>query len=210
MSKSPVIITPKLIRRHNVRCFGRAIIWGLGAAAVFLIVFLFLWVLASLVTGSRSLTWPIGVGASVFGIAVFAAGRFYLNKHGPQDWERIAQKPERKAGMRLSRMSNQDYGQVGQGFLGLILAGPSWLGRISDEWRSVIPANQNKAHELEELRKHLAARDAWVPMRDFSNHEEAIYLLVKLDMLSIRELLGEWHFHVTVQGRREELEGFEL
>jgi len=210
MSNRPVIITPKLIRRHNLRCFGRAVIWALGAAAVFLIVFLFLWVLASLVTGSRSLTWPIGIGAVVFGVAVFAAGHFHLKKHGPQDWERIAQKPERKAGMRLSRMSNQEYGQVGQGFLGLIFAGPSWLGRIMDEWRSVIPAHESKARELEGLRQHLAARDAWVPMRDFKNHEESIYLLAKLEMLSIRELLGEWHFHVTVQGRREELEGIEV
>ena len=52
----------------------------------------------------------------------------------------------------------------------------------------------------ENLRKHFAARDSWVPMKDFSAHEDGIYLLAKLDILAIRELLGEWYFHVTVQG----------
>lgn len=175
-------------------------LWALGAGAVFLIVFLFLWVLASLVTGSRALTLPVAVGASAFGIAVFWAGHFHLKKNGPQNWERIAQKPERGPGMRLSRLSGQEYGQAGLGLLGLILAGPSWLGRIGDDYRSILPATQENADELEQLRHHLAARDSWVPMKDFAAHEDGIYRLAKLNILAIRELLGEWHFHVTVEG----------
>jgi hypothetical protein len=200
MSSRPVIVTPRLIRRHNVRCFGRSFLWLLGSASVFLIGFLFLWVLASLVTGSRQLSWPIALGASFFALAVFVAGHFYLKKHGPQDWERIAQKPDRQPGMRLSRMSNQEYGQIGQGFFGLILAGPGWLGRIGEEMRSLIPTSEESASELEDLRQHLAAREGWVPLKDFAAYEKKIYLLAKLNMISIRELVGAWHFHVTVKG----------
>ncbi len=200
MSKRPVIITPKLIRRYNFRCVGRIFLWALGAAAVFMVIFLFVWVMASAVTREKALTSPIIVVASLAGIGAFVAGHWHLKKQGPQDWERIAQKPDCKPGMRLSRMSNQEYGQIGQGFLALILAGPDWLGRIYEEWRAVIPATEDVAERLENLRQHFAARDAWVPMKDFQAHEDGIYLLAKLDILAIRELLGEWHFHVTVQG----------
>lgn len=174
--------------------------WALGSFAVFLVVFLFVWVIASIVTGNRYLTVPVLIGGCIFAVAVFIGGHVHLRTKGPQDWERVAQKPEHKPGMRLSRMSNQEYGQIGQGFVGLILAGPGWIARVFEECRSVIPANPEVANRLEELRQHLAARDAWVPMKDFSSHEADIYLLVKLNMLAIRELVGEWHFHVTVEG----------
>lgn len=174
--------------------------WALGSSAVFLIIFLFVWVLARLFTGIDALTLPVVVGGFVFGIAVFVAGHVYLKRNGPQNWERIAQKPDRRPGMRLARMSNQEYGQIGQGFVGLILAGPGWLTRIREEGRAVIPSTTEVAERLENLRRHFAARDAWVPMKDFSTHEGDIYLLVKLEMLSIRELVGEWHIHATVQG----------
>jgi hypothetical protein len=200
MSSRPVIITPKLIRRYNFRCVGRVLLWALGAAAVFMVIFLFVWVLASVVTRQNSLTLPIITLATLVAGGVFVAGHLYLKKHGPQDWERIAQKPDRKPGMRLSRMSNQEYGQIGVGGLALVLAGPGWIGRIYEEWRAVIPATEDMADRLENLRKHFAARDSWVPMKDFSAHEDGIYLLAKLDILAIRELLGEWYFHVTVQG----------
>ncbi len=200
MSQSLVIVTPRLIRRHNVRCAGRAVLWGLGAGSVFLVIFLFFWVLVSLFTGERALTRAVVGGAFFFGVGLFLLGHFHLKKKGPQDWERIAQKPDRQAGMRLSRLSKQDYGQVGQGLFGLFLSGPEWLGRIAEEWRSVIPATLESAEELESLRQHLAAREAWVPIADFSKHEEGIALLTRLNLLAIRELAGEWHFHVTVQG----------
>ncbi len=175
-------------------------LWALGSFAVFLVVFLFVWLLASLFTGVRALTVPVLVGGSIFGVAVFMGGHFYLKMKGPQDWERVAQKTDRKPGMRLSRLSNQEYGQIGQGFVALILAGPGWMGRIFEECQAVIPAKPEVAERLEELRQHLAARDAWVPIEDFSSHKADIYLLVRLNMLAIRELIGEWHFHVTVQG----------
>ena len=195
-----MIVTPKLIRRHNFRCFGRMFLWALGSCAVFLIVFLFVWVLVSIFTGYRDLTIPVLVGGSVFGVAVFIGGHLYLKSNGPKDWERVAQKSDRKPGMRLSRLSNQEYGQIGQGFVALILAGPGWIGRVFEECRAVIPAKPEVAGRLEALRQHLAARDAWVPMKDFPSHEPDIFLLVKLNMLAIRELVGEWHFHATVQG----------
>ena len=210
MSNFPVIITPKLIRRHNLRCLGRLLLWMLGSSAVFLVVFLFAWVIASLFAGHRSLTLPILIYSTLVGIGVFVMGSCYLKKHGPRDWERIAQKPDRKPGMRLARMSNQEYGQIGQGLCALILAGPDWIGRIGDEIRSLIRSSDEVANELETLRQHFAARDSWVPMKDFLNHEAEIYLLAKLEMLSIREFAGEWHFHVTVQGTVKRLQAPEL
>jgi len=158
------------------------------------------------VTGSGRLTWPIAFGTLALTFAVYALGFYHLRKHGPQDWERIAQKSDRMPGMRLGRMSGQDYGQVGQGFFALVLSGPNWLSRIREEIQSVISPNEDKAQELEKLRQHFAAREGWVPMKDFQNHERGIFELTKLDILAIRELLGEWHFHVTVKGevRRKE------
>ncbi|MEN8773234.1 MAG: hypothetical protein ABF379_11305 [Akkermansiaceae bacterium] len=210
MSNFPVIITPKLIRRHNLRCLGRILLWTLGSSAVFLVVFLFAWVIASLFAGHRALTPPILIFSTFVGIGVFVLGYRYFKKHGPQDWERIAQKPDRKPGMRLARMSNQEYGQVGQGLCALILAGPDWISRIGDERRSFIRSSDEVANDLETLRQHFAARDSWVPMKDFLNHEAEIYLLAKLEMLSIREFAGEWHFHVTVQGTVKRLQAAEL
>ncbi len=156
------------------------------------------------------MTTPVLMSALLFGVMVFVVGYFYLKKHGPQDWERISQKPDRQPGMRLSRLSNQEYGQVGQGFLGLILAGPGWLGRIGEEYRSLISPKEETVAELESLRQHLAARDAWAPVKDFAAYEDGIYLLAKLNILAIRELAGEWCFHVTVQGTVNRSEGAEL
>lgn len=210
MSTFPVIITPKLIRRHNWRCLGRILLWVLGSLAVFLVVFLFAWVIASLFAGHRSLTLPVSIFSVGTGILVFVLGHRYLRKNGPQDLERIAQKSDRKPGMRLARMSNQDYGQIGQGLCALILAGPGWIVRIGDEWKSMIRSTDEVAGELETLRQHFAARDSWVPMNDFQSHQEKIYLLAKLEILSIREFAGEWHFHVTVQGSVKRLQSAEL
>jgi hypothetical protein len=56
-----------------------------------------------------------------------------LKKHGPQDWERIAQKSDLKPGVHLARMSNQEYGKIGHGLRALILAGLGWIDWISDE-----------------------------------------------------------------------------
>ncbi len=199
MSIFPVIITSKLIRRHNQRCLARILLWALGSSAVFLVVFLFAWVIASLFAGHRVLTLPILIFSTLVALAVFLLGHRYLKKHGPQDWARIAQKAERKPGMRLARMSNQEYGQIGQGLCALILVGPGWIGRIGDEWKAMIPSSDEVAGDLETLRQHFAARDSWVPIKDFSSHETEIYLLARLEMLAIREFAGEWHFHVTVQ-----------
>ncbi|MFT6864137.1 MAG: hypothetical protein ACJAVK_002699 [Akkermansiaceae bacterium] len=78
--------------------------------------------------------------------------------------------------------------------------GSRFICSLFEECRAVIPAKPEVAGRLEALRQHLAARDAWVPMKDFSSHAPDIFLLVKLNMLAIRELVGEWHFHVTVKG----------
>ncbi|MDB4737038.1 hypothetical protein OAF89_02150 [bacterium] len=67
------------------------------------------------------------------------------------------------------------------------------------------PANE-VAGKLETLRQYFAARDSWVPVRDFLNYETEIYPHAKLEILSFREFAGEWYFYVTLQGsvkRRE-------
>lgn len=211
MSRCPVIITSAFIRRHNWRCLGRVGLAACGAAAVFLVVFVFGWLLVSIVTGNRDLDLSALIFATIFALAVFGFGHRYLGKHGPQDWEKVARKPDRKPGMRLGRMSNQDYGQIGQGFVGLLLAGPGWVGAIMDAWKTMMPANQEFAERMESLRQHFAARDAWAPMRDFKSHEADIYLLTRLNILAVREMRGEWYFHVTLEGtvKREERQKLE-
>ena len=205
MSRCLIIITPAFVRRHNWRCVGRMLLAASGVASVFLVVFVFAWLLASIATGNRNLDPPVAGFATGFAVAVFVLGLLHLRKHGPQDWEKIARKPDRKPGMRLGRLSHQDYGQIGKGFLGLILAGPGWLGSIVDHWRAMMPTSDEFAKRMESLRQHLAAREAWVPVKDFRTHEADIYLLTRMNILAVRELQGEWCFRVTVEGtvRRE-------
>ena len=210
MSRCPVIITPKMIRRHNLRCVGRIFLWTLGSLSVFLVAFLFAWVLATLFTGERQLTLPIFLFSMAVAVGVFVLGHRYLRKNGPQDWERIAQKSEVRSGMKLSRLSHQEYGRIGHGFCALVLAGPDWLGRVVDEGRAMFAATEESAKHLENLRQHFAAREGWVPMRDFEQYESEIYQLAKLEILSIRELLGEWHLHVTVKGTFQRETGGEV
>lgn len=210
MSQRPVIITPGFIRRHNWRCLGRMVLSLCGATAVFFMVFVFAWLLASFVTGKRELDGPTLVFAGLFGTLVFALGHRYRQKHGPQDWERVARKPDRKPGMRLSRMSNQEYGQIGEGLLGLVLAGPGWLAGIVEEGKAMMSTSPQFAERLETLRTHLAAREGWVPMKDFRKYEGDLYRLARMNIVAVRELLGEWHFHVTLEGtvnRRAGAEG---
>lgn len=175
-------------------------LWGLGAAAVFLIIFLFVWLLTSIVTGDRSMNWPVAMGGCVFGMAFFVAGRVHLKKSGPRDWERIARMPTRTPGMRISTRRNFEYAQAGEGLFSMLLAGPGWIDKIVFEWKSMIPAREEIAERLEALRRNLAARDSWMPVEDFGRHEEDLYLLAKLEILAIRESAGEWFFHVTLEG----------
>lgn len=186
------------------------VIWAAGGGAVFLVVFLFFWVLASFLTGSDRLTYPVGFGALGFSLVVFFFGYFHVRRRGKTDWERMAQKVDRRPGMRLSRLSKQEYGQIGEGVIGLILAGPLWLGRLGEERARMVWAAKERASELEVLRQHLAARDGWVPLADFMRYEEGVLCLVKLEMLALRELAGEWHFHVTVRGMLSRVEAGEL
>lgn len=167
---------------------------------MFLIVFLFVWLLASIVTGDRSLSWPVAVGGGVFGVAFFAIGRFYHRQSGPLDWERVARMPTRTPGMRISTRRNFDYAQAGVGMFSMLRAGLGWLDRIVFEWRSMIPAREEVAVRLEGLRRNLAARDNWMPVKDFKKHEEDLFLLAKLEILAIRESAGQWFFRVTLEG----------
>jgi hypothetical protein len=200
MSRPPAIITPAFIRRHNCRCLGRIALAASGAGAVFFVLFVLGWLLASFVTGRKELDGVALAFASLFSLGSFGLGCRWLQKEGPQDWERLARKSDRQAGMRLSRLSNQDYGQMGRGFLGLVLAGPEWLARIREAYRGLMPVTPEFADRLETLRKHFAAREAWVPMRDFPKYESDLYILAQLNIVAIREMLGEWHFHVTLEG----------
>ncbi len=175
-------------------------LWGLGAGAVFLIVFLFVWLLASVVTGERSLSLPVMIGGCIFGVAFFVAGWAHLKKSGPLDWERIARMPTRTPGMRISTRRNFEYAQAGVGVFSMLLAGPGWINKIAFEWKSMIPARDEIAERLESLRRNLAARDSWMPVKDFARHEDDLFHLAKLEILAIRESAGQWFFHVTLEG----------
>ncbi|YCM45289.1 hypothetical protein V2O64_04540 [Verrucomicrobiaceae bacterium 227] len=199
-SSLSAVVTPRRIRKHNWRCLGRIFLLGLGVGAVFLIVFLFVWLLASILTGDRALTWPVVIGSSVFGMAFLMAGRAHLRVSGPLDWERIARMPMKTAGMRISTRRNFEYAQAGEGFFSMLLAGSGWIDKIVFEWNSLIPVREEIAERLEALRRNLAARDSWMPVKDFERHEEDLFLLAKLEILAIRENVGQWFFHVTLEG----------
>lgn len=195
-----VVVTPKRIKAHNRRCLGRMILWGLAAASVFFLVFVFFWLMASVVTGVSSMNRTVGAVSTIFAVAFFVVGRRHLEKSGPQDWSRVARAPTGTPGMRIFGRKNFDYGQVGFGFATLFLAGPEWLGKMAEERKSMVPACPETAERLEDLRRHLAARDSWVPVDDFSSFRDDLYLLATLDVLAIRESAGQWFFHVTLEG----------
>ena len=187
---------PAFIRRHNFRCLGQVALASCGAANSFW--WSLFWLASRNVVTGIDLDLPALIFATIFAYAVFGFGHRYLARSA--GLEKIARKPYRKPGMRLGRMSNQDYGQIGQGFFGLLLAGPGWIGKIFDAWKAMMPANEEFANRMESLRLHFAARDAWAPMRDFKTHEANIYLLTRLNILAVREMQGEWYFHVTLEG----------
>lgn len=176
------------------------LLWSLASGSVFFLGFVFFWLLASAVTGDRSMNPVVGVTSTVFAVAFFYVGRRHLQKHGPQDWSRVAQAPTRTPGMRIFGRKNFEYGQAGIGIATLLLAGPEWLEKAREEWRSRVPATKEMAEQLERLRRNLAARDSWSPVQDFSTHREELYLLATLEIVAIRESLGQWFFHVTLEG----------
>lgn len=199
MSVPQKIITSRLIWKHNLRCLGRLILWLAGSASIFLVVFLFAWVVAS-VFGQSELTVAVGLFCLSVALGVFLKGHQYLVKHGPKDWEKVAQKSDRKPGMRLGRLGQEDYEQMGVASMALVLGGPKWLGQARDEFRKLLPRDAVTVSRLEKLRMHLSAREGWVPLNDFKKHEQDIRSLVLLDILAVRELMGQWCFHVTLSG----------
>ncbi|MDA7881138.1 hypothetical protein N9A94_02430 [Akkermansiaceae bacterium] len=199
-AKSYLIVTPELIRRANRRCVGRMLLFASGALAVFLVLFLFAWILIGFFTPNRPLTLAIFLRALAIALSFFYLGWRYLRRNGPQNWERIAQKSETRGGMRIASRGDFHYVQMGEAVLGMVLAGPDWLRRVREEFGNLISATPEKAKVLESLRQNLAAREGWVPLRHFEAHQKEIEELVALGLVSIREMMSEWHLHVTLQG----------
>ena len=199
-SKPHLIVTPELIRRANRRCVGRMLLFAVGSLSVFLVLFLFGWILIGFFTPNRPLTTNIVLWALAIALTFFFLGIRYLRRHGPQNWERIAQKSEVRSGMRIASRGDFHYVQIGQAVLAMVLAGPDWMGRIREEFGNLVPATLEKAKSLEVLRQNLAAREGWVPLKHFESHQDEIEELVALEMISIREIMTEWHLHVTLQG----------
>ena len=199
-SKPHLIVTPELIRRANRRCVGRILLFAAGSLSVFLVLFLFGWILIGFFTQNRPLTTNIVLSALAIALTFFYLGTRYLRRYGPRNWERIAQKSEVRSGMRIASRGDFHYVQMGQAILGMLLAGPVWMGRIREEFGNLVPATLEKANSLEVLRQNLAAREGWVPLKHFESHQGEIEELVALEMISIREIMTEWHLHVTLQG----------
>ena len=199
-SKPYHIITPDLIRRANRRCVVRMFLFAAGSLSVFLVLFLFGWILIGFFTPNRPLTTNIVLRALAIALTLFYLGIRYLRRHGPRNWERIAQKSGVRSGMRIASRGDFHYVQMGEAILGMVLAGPDWMRRIREEFGNLVPATLEKAKLLEVLRQNLAAREGWVPLKHFESHQAEIEELVALDMISIREMMTEWHLHVTLQG----------
>ena len=199
-SKPYHIITPELIRRANRRCVGRIFLFAAGSLSVFLVLFLFGWILIGFFTPNRPLTTNIVLRALAIALTFFYLGIRYLLRHGPRNWERIAQKSGVRSGMRIASRGDFHYVQMGEAILGMVLAGPDWMRRIREEFGNLVPATLEKAKLLEVLRQNLAAREGWVPLKHFESHQAEIEELVALEMISIREMMTEWHLHVTLQG----------
>ena len=199
-AKPYLIVTPEFIRRGNRRCVGRMILYAAGALGVYAVLFVFSWLLLGFFGPNRPLTLDILLRSLGIAAILFYLGMRHLRRRGPKNWERIAQKRENNSGMRIASRGNFHHVQMGEAFLGMILAGPDWFGKIGEEYRKLISSTEEKAEELETLRQNLAAREGWVPLRHFESHQKEIEELVALELISIREILSEWHLHVTLQG----------
>ncbi len=200
MSEAPVIITREVIRRYHLKRWARVGLSLIGAVGIFVMLFLCGCVIGGLFFGMRNFTWPVVLIGVVFAVGMFVWGWWYSAKHGAQDWEKLARRPERKAGVKLGRLSGQEYGQIGKGLVGLVLAGPEWVRMVIDEFGERIEATDERARRLEEVRRHLDAREGWVPLKHFESYEEEMWELAKMGFLSIRESSGEMFCHVTVEG----------
>lgn len=199
-SSTRVIVTPKVIWRHNVGCWGRFLLWigAIGTLAV--ILFSLGWFLCRVWTGVYELTLSAAIFSSLLVLAFFLLGQRRLGKRGAIDWSMVTQKADSPGEIRIGGKGDFGNAEIGQAFFNLLFSGPDWFEHSRRELRSTIRPSEENAERLEALRRHAAARDSWVALDDFRVHEEDLYLLAQLEMLSIRESAGRYYFHVTVQG----------
>ena len=198
------MVTQGRIVRHNVRCAGRMILWFALSGGIFFLVFVFFWLMTSLITGRESLDWQVGGLSLLVATSFFVVGGQLLPKRSPLDWGQMIQDPLQFPGSRISRRQDFGYGQESFGLRGLFLLGPKWFQKIKEEKGSMVSSSEVNAQSLERLRINLAARESWEELNDFKDHWDQLRELVLLGVVAIREHQSCHFFRVTLDGARRE------
>lgn len=71
-------------------------------------------------------------------------------------------------------------------------------------FRDRIRLSEEERRELEQLRRHLAARESWEPLRQFQQKREGIEILRRLGLVRFRTMRGEQFFRVTLKGAEKD------
>ncbi len=200
------IITQKGLRKHNFFCGCRSLLFLGGALAVVLILMVLGWCVWGIMTGELAfgtLSWKGVLFMSIFAILVLRWGYRKMDLEKQSLWERFQTHEAVDPGVRISRKMAENGLVFGSGLRVYAMLAPRWFFRGISEWSAKIPANQEKAESLEEVRRHLAARETWEPIHEFQHHEKALQELAHLEMVSIREYVDVWYVRISLAGQRE-------
>ncbi|MGE9268403.1 MAG: hypothetical protein ACQKBY_09925, partial [Verrucomicrobiales bacterium] len=194
----------RLIRRHNARCWLKGLLFLLGGVSQLALVLAFglaLWAVFLGEGAGGALPGSAWTFAATIVVGVFWLGVRRLRAGGEAAWETVLDRGGRRSGgSRVAARMGREWSGVGFGIGELFLLGPQWLRRA---WQYVTFRVRGRAQweELEKMRRDLAARESWEPVRHFQKHEREIGDLLKLGLVVIRQHEGEWCLRVSLSAQ---------
>ncbi len=197
------VITLRELRRYNAKCLGLGMLYFLGSCAVAGVIALLGWCVWGMMTGEMSLqtlSWRGQLFISVFTVLILRWG-WRKSRDESEIWARFQQDNAIDPGVRITRKMEQGMMGAGNGLITYVLLAPRWLRQSMREWSSLISLRESTAEALEHVRRHLAARETWEPIAEFQHYDAELEQLAQLEMVSLREHLGEWYVRVSLAGQ---------
>ena len=190
------------LRRHNVGCFLRVVLYSSGALAVFVtLAFFGAWVGSLIVPETWSVAFSVGV---IFSTFCLYFGREKIGRQGV-DWkEKLAVDAAIDPLLPVSYRVRARMPAVIDGSGVYVKLAARWWRQARWEWSSrIYPINEERREALEKARRHLAARQDWLPVQDWKEREGEIRDLAQLGLASIREVAGTWCVRISLAGGGE-------
>jgi len=199
----PPIVTRRRLWKHNLCCVGRAILFLIGAISIVVLLMIVGWILWGIPTGQMNYETLSASGwtfMSVFAVYVFWKGYRECHKEGSSPWNGLEMAVGIEPGARISRKMHTQMMALG-GLTAYVQLGPRWMMRVAQEWRSWISVSPEKVAQLEDVRRHFAARESWEPIEGFPHHKDSLRELAALQLVAIREYCGAWCVRVSLEGQ---------